>query len=126
MLKLAWGALFGNPLYALLGLGAVLLISNSVVGIKAYQFGADRQLVLCQKRVDVINDKIRTANLEIERQAKQHAAAIEAIEKERETETAAADAATNEARQRVRDYEDAINLSGVKCLPTADDIKRLH
>lgn len=126
MFKLVWGALFGNPLYTLLGFGAVMLVSNGYVGIKAYQFGADREWVNCQVRINKINEKIAAANLEIEKQAKQHADAIIKIEQEREAETAAADAAERGASERIKSYAIQLGLRTDKCLPSADDIKRVQ
>lgn len=127
MFKLAWGALFGNPLYALLGFGGVLLLASGYAGVKGYQFGADRQKVLCEVRVNAIKLQIERANEEIEKNRKKFQETLAAIEEERAAETLRAEAAEALSNMQIGEYQDEIaKRTDGYCLPTDDDIKRLQ
>lgn len=127
MLKLAWGALFGNPLYTLLGFGAVILLSSGFAGVKGYQAGSDRQKVLCEVRVNAIKLQIEHANAEIEKNNRKTKEALAAIEAERDAETRRAEEAEALSNVAIGEYQDEIGKRpDGKCLPTDDDVKRLQ
>lgn len=127
MFKLLWGAAFGNPLFALLGVGAVVLVSSGYAGVKGYQFGADRQKVLCEVRVNAIKVQIEHANEEIEKNNKSVREALAAIEAERDAETKRAEEAEALSNVALGEYQDEIaKRPDGKCLPTDDDIRRLQ
>jgi hypothetical protein len=127
MFKLAWGALFGNPLYALLGFGSVLLLASGYAGVKGYQFGADRQKVLCEVRVNAIKLQIEHANEEIEKNKQKVKDALAEIEAERDAETRRAEEAEALSHAATGAYQDEITKrTDGNCLPTDADINSLQ
>lgn len=118
--------MFGFSPWVLIFFGLTLAVTNGTTAITAYKFGADRQRVLCQVRVDKINEKINAANLEIAKQAKRHEDELAKLEAEGEAETKRADEAEALSNSALGEYADEVSKRLDKCPVSADDAKRLH
>lgn len=113
-------------LYGGLGVLGLLIVSNGVTGYKAYHFGVDHEHVACQVRIDKINVKIEEANREIARATDNYNKRIHEIAAAGEAEQVQSDANEAMLRNKIKEYEDEINLRPDKCLLTPDDVVRLH
>lgn len=118
--------MFGFTPWMLIGFAITLAVTNGTTAITAYKFGADRQRVLCQVRVDKINEKIIAANLEIKKQADEYDRKIAELETEGEAETRRADEAEALNNVALGEFADEVAKRADRCPISADDARRLR
>lgn len=119
--------LVGNPLYALIGLFALLTITNGYTAYKAYSFGAAIEKVKCEKRVAVIQQQVADANAKVLQATNRWKADLDKLAAEYAVKAEVADKTEELARAQIKEYEDEINAhANNACLPTDSDLKWLH
>lgn len=118
--------MFGFNPWMLVFFGVTLAVTNGVTAVTAYKFGADKERVLCQKRVDIINEKINAANLAIKKQADAYEAEITKLEADGEAEARRADQEEALKDKALGDYADEVSKRLDKCPVSRDDAGRLR
>ena len=113
-------------LYTGIAAGVMLIAVAGYAGIKGYQFGADRERVKCEVRVNAIKSQIDEANAKIRALNEKWRADFDKIEAERDAEARKAEEAEVLANSAIGAYEYEISQRSDKCLLNGDDIKRLH
>lgn len=114
-----------NPIVIAVVAGG-LLVSHGAVAYKFYGYGADRQKVVCDIRVNTLQAKINAANAEIDKINKARDEEFEKLQDEVAASAAKADEAEALANSALGTYADEVNKRADKCLLTGDDAGRLR
>lgn len=107
---------------------ASLGVSNVYTGIKAYNFGANSEIVKCEKRVSALKKQVDDANDAVKKVTEQWIAAYDRINSEREKVVREAEQQETDLQNKVEAYAEVLRAdTGNTCKPlTAGDIERLR
>lgn len=109
-----------NP-WVILGLVVGLGISHGAVAWKAYDFGADRQKVICQTRVDKIMDNIADQNKKIEALKETWDKALDAVQESYNADRAKDEEEITTLKTKVGNYASTI-ADNPQCVLDQHDI----
>ena len=113
-------------LYTGIAAGAILLAVSTYAGIKGYQFGADRERVKCDVRVNILKAQIEKQNAQIKKITDEAKAKYEALVEENEKVIKEAEEKEAEANAQIMEYENEIAKRSDSCIITDDDVRRLQ
>lgn len=118
--------MFGFTPYMMIGMGISIVVAAGLAGYKGYQFGADRQKVLCEARITLMKVHIDKANAEIKKITDDAKAKYEALLEENEKVIKEAEDKESLANSQLMEYENEIAKRTDRCMLTDDDLRRLQ